>query len=629
MYRVDRVNCFRVWDETDLGNVIEGDLPAESPLDMPVQRFSERPSRHFLPSPCHILGRRLFLIGGCLAIGLLCAWEMARPLAADGMDLWDLMLATLFFSLFGWISFGFLSGLAGFTALVGTGPGLPRWLAKSRLPARRTAILVPIYNEAVGAVFARLETMVRSVEATGVGYLFDLFILSDSLQLAEPAEYRAFRRLRQKAGMALYYRRRPANIARKPGNIQEWVERFGGAYENMIVLDADSLMTGDTLAMLAATMEANDQVGLIQTIPAIYNGRTLFARWQQFASAIYGPVANAGLIWWSGSEATFWGHNAILRVRAFAESCGLPILSGREPLGGHIMSHDMVEAALLRRRGWAMHMIGLPAGSYEEFPPTLLDHAVRDRRWCQGNLQHLRLMGAAGFHWISRLQLLMGASAYLTSPLWLLLLIASIAEPFRAGLPGSAITPSGWLLALTLTLLFGQKLLALLWLTVDHRLRASLGGTRRVVASIAIEIPLSILMAPITMLTQTMGIIDIIRGRASGWSPQRRDADGIEFAEVWSRYRWHVGVSSIFWIAILAGVEGSLWTLPVALSLAAAPWLAAASARVDIGDRLAAKGLFAAPGESPKAGADSYGLDLAGHWARSLSRQSYHRLLKP
>jgi membrane glycosyltransferase len=397
----------------------------------------------------------------------------------------------------------------------------------------------------------------------------------------------------------------------------------------MIVLDADSLMTGDALAMLAATMEANDHIGLIQTIPEIHNGRTLFARWQQFASAIYGPVANAGLQWWSGSEATFWGHNAILRVRAFAESCGLPTLSGREPLGGHIMSHDMVEAALLRRRGWAAHMISLPGGSYEEFPPTLLDHAVRDRRWCQGNLQHLRLMGAAGFHWVSRLQLLMGASAYLTSPLWLLLLIASIAEPFRAGLLGWAIMPSGWLLALTLTLLFGQKLLALLWLAVDHRLRASLGGTRRVIASISVEIPLSILMAPITMLTQTMAIIDIIRGRASGWSPQRRDTDGIDFADAWSRYRWHVAVSSLFWVAILAGVEGALWMLPVALSLAAAPWLAAASARVDLGDRLAAKGLFVAPAESPKAGVDTYGLDLARHWARSLYRQSYHRLLKP
>lgn len=629
MYRVDRVNCFRVWDETDLGNVIEGDLPAESPLDMPVQSFSERASRRFLPSPPYILGRRLFLIGGCLAIGLLGAWEMARPLVADGTDLWDLMLATLFFALFGWISFGFLSGLAGFAALVGSGPGLPRWLAKSRLPTRRTAILVPIYNEAVGAVFARLETMARSIEATGVSRLFDLFILSDSLQLAEPAEYRAFRRLRQKAGIKVYYRRRSANIARKPGNIQDWVERFGGAYEYMIVLDADSLMTGDAMAALAATMEANPHVGLIQTIPAVHKGRTLFARWQQFASAIYGPVANAGLIWWSGSEATFWGHNAILRVRAFAESCGLPTLSGREPLGGHIMSHDMVEAALLRRRGWAVHMIGLRGGSHEEFPPTLADHAVRDRRWCQGNLQHLRLIGAAGFHWVSRLQLLMGASAYLTSPLWLLLLIASLIEPFRAGLRGSAIMPSGWLLALTLTLLFGQKLLAILWLTVDHRLRATLGGTRRVIASISVEIPLAILMAPITMLTQTMGIIDIIRGRASGWSPQRRDADGTVFAEVWLRYRWHVAVSSLFWVAILGGVEGSLWTIPVALSLVAAPWLAAASARVDLGDRLAAKGLFVGPGELPEAGADSQGLDSARHWAHSRYRQSYHRLLKP
>jgi membrane glycosyltransferase len=550
---------------------------------------------------------------------------MARPLAADGMDLWDLMLATLFFGLFGWISFGFLSAVAGFWSLLGRGTGLPRWIERTRLPSRRTAILVPVYNEAIGPIFGRLEAMARSIDATGVSQQFDMFVLSDSGPRAEAAEYRAFSSLRRRAPMAVYYRRRPENHARKPGNIAEWVRRFGGGYEHMIVLDADSLMTGNALAILAATMEANPRIALIQTIPAVHNARTLFARWQQFASAIYGPIANAGLQWWSGSEATFWGHNAIVRVKAFAESCGLPTLSGREPFGGHIMSHDMVEAALLRRHGWATHMISLPDGSYEEFPPTLLDHAVRDRRWCQGNLQHLRLIGAAGFHWVSRLQLLMGASAYLTSPLWLLLLLASLVEPFRAGLTRWEIMPSGGLLGLTLALLFGPKLLALGWLLVDDRLRASLGGTRRVIASLSIEIPLSMLVAPTTMLTQTMAIIDILRGRPSGWAPQRRNADGICFAEAWSRYRWHVAVAALFWLAMVLGVAGALWTMPVAISLVSAPWVAMASARIDLGDRLAARGLLLAPGES----ADRPDALPRHSWAEALRQRSDHRLLKP
>ena len=629
MYRFDRFNSAAAWITSEYEKIIWSDLPPESPLDMPAQNFSDTPSPHRLLSSPSIVGRRLFLIGGCFIIGLFAAQEMARPFAADGMDFWDVALTVLFFGLFAWISFGFLSGLAGLQTLISSGPGLPRWLARPRAPKRRTAILVPIYNEAIGPVFGRLEAMAKSVEATGFGHLFDMFILSDSAVQAEAEEYRAFASLRSRVGCALYYRRRPANIGQKPGNIAEWVKRFGSAYDHMVVLDADSLMTGNALAMLAANMEADPRIGLIQTVPAIHKGHTLFARWQQFASAIYGPVANAGLQWWSGSEATFWGHNAIIRVRAFAESCGLPTLPGPAPFGGYIMSHDMVEAALLRRLGWAVHMISLPDGSYEESPPTLLDHAVRDRRWCQGNLQHLRLLDAGGFHWVNRLQLFMGASAYLTSPLWLLLLIASLIEPFRAGLPSWVIMPSGWLLALTMILLFGSKLLALIWLSIDHRLRASLGGGPRIIASVSLEIPLSIVMAPIVMLTQTMAIIDILRGRASGWKSQRRDADGIRFDEAWPHYRWHVVVGSIFLAAILLGIQGAVWTLPVAVSLIAAPWLAMASARVDLGTKLAAKGLFLAPGEWPAVGMHAHTLEPVHHWACSLRERLDHRLLKP
>jgi membrane glycosyltransferase len=629
MYRPASVSSFARASGAEFRHLVDRDLPPEARLEMPVQDFAASPSLEGTLGPDPILGRRLFLILGCLGIGLFAAREMAMPLTADGMNAWDLMLAALFFGLFAWISFGFLSALAGFWALIGTGPGLPRRLARSRLPVRRTAILVPVYNESIGPVFARLETMATSIEAIGLSHLFDMFVLSDSREQAEPVERSAFRRLRKRVRMAVYYRRRPVNTARKPGNIAEWVQRFGGSYENMIVLDADSLMSGIAMARLAATMEADQRIGLIQTVPALHKARTLFARWHQFASSAYGPVASAGLQWWSGSEATFWGHNAIVRVRAFAESCGLPTLSGREPFGGHIMSHDMVEAALLRRRGWSVHMISLPDGSYEECPPTLPDHALRDRRWCQGNLQHLRLIDAAGFHWVSRLQLLMGASAYLTSPLWLLLLMANLIEPFRAGLTRWVIMPSGWLLVLTMILLFGPKLLALAWLSVDHRLRASLGGTRRVAASVAIEIPLSVLVAPLTMLTQTLAIIDIVRGRPSGWAPQRREADGMAFADAWPRYRVHVALGSIFWLAILAGVDGALWTLPVAISLIAAPWLAMFSARVDLGDRLAARGLLLAPGESHDRVQHFEAIHPVPRWAELLRTPSDHRLLNP
>jgi len=555
------------------GDANRADLPREAPLDMPIQDLDEAPPLPMEPEtqPDGIFQRRLFLVAGSFTLGLAAAQEMAAPLAVDGIDLIDALFFLLFFGLFAWIAFGFLNAMAGFAVMLGTGPGMPRWLAQARLPKKRTAILLPIYNEDVTAVFRRLRAMSDSVVSVGAADLFDFFVLSDSHAENEAAERAAFRALRETSRVPVYYRRRTRNIARKPGNIADWVRRFGGAYAHMIVLDADSLMSGAAMARLAAAMEARPGVGLLQTIPAIINGNTFFARWNQFAAVAYGSVASAGMQWWSGSEATFWGHNAIIRVSAFAQSCGLPLLTGREPFGGHVLSHDMVEAALLRRRGWAVHMVMLPEGSYEEFPPTLMDHAIRDRRWCQGNLQHVRLLGTAGFHWVSRLQLLMGASAYLTSPWWLLMLAMGLLEPLRAGSAGMILLPSTWLLALTVVLLVGPRLVALLWLGVDSRLREALGGTRRVIATVLLEIPLSAFVAPLTMVTQTMAIIDILRGRPSGWSPQRREADGIAATDALRHYRLHMTLGGLFLVAIVAGVNGAMWTLPVALSLLAAP----------------------------------------------------------
>ena len=579
------------------------DLPPEAPIAMPAQDFATAPPLSVAPERGgHTLPRRAFLVLATTLLGLAGAREMVAPLAQNGIDILDAGYFLLFFALFSWISFGFLNAAAGFLVLVRTGPGLPRPLAQARLPISRTAVLVPIYNEEIEPLFARLRAMVQSVEGVGGKGLFDFFILSDSHEVNEPGERFAFHRLREDSAVPVYYRRRPLNEARKPGNIANWVTRFGGWYEHMIVLDADSLMSGAAMARLASLMDARPHVGLVQTVPAIVNGRTLFARWQQFAATAYGPVASAGLRWWSGAEATFWGHNAIIRTRAFAESCGLPLLSGREPFGGHIMSHDMVEAALLRRRGWAVHMLPLPDGSYEEFPPTLIEHAIRDRRWCQGNLQHVRLLGTAGFHWVNRLQLFMGASAYVTSPLWMLLLLASFLEPMRDGDNTVGLLPSGWLLLTTIVLLFGPRLIALAWASIDHDLRAQLGGGRALLASMCLEIPISILVAPILMVTQTSGVIDILRGRPSGWVPQQRASTGLHWSEVQGRYRWHMVLGVGFTIIAFSGVGGTMWALPVAAGLLLAPVTALVTSRIDIAERLSMRGIFLTEGRAPRPG---------------------------
>jgi len=571
------------------------DLPPEAPLAMPVQDFHDCPPLAHRTAPRAHWARRGFLVAGSGLIGFGASLGIAALLALDGYDALDQVLALLSLLLFAWIGFGLLTAGAGLVVSIRDRGKLERALPA---PSRPVAILVPVYNEDIAAVGARIMRMAADLARLEAQSLFHFFVLSDSCASVEATERAEIRKLRYPGGCELFYRRRPVNEARKPGNIADWVRRFGSAYESMIVLDADSRMSGEAMVRLAAEVEAEETVGLIQTNPQLTAARTLFARWQQFSVAFYGPVFSAGLNWWSGDEATFWGHNAIVRVRAFAQSCGLPRLPGPAPLGGEIMSHDMVEAALLRRRGWRTRMMVLRSGSYEESPPTLVDHAIRDRRWCQGNLQHLRLLDAAGLHWISRLQLLMGASSYLTSPLWLLLLGIGAIESLRVGGPIASTETPLWLIAITAVLLFGTKLLALTWALFDRALVRSLGGWRRVLLSMLAEIPLSILVAPIMMASQCRSIVEILRGRQSGWQPQRRDTDGLGLVEAFGYYAPHVLLGLPFWLMTMGDLGTGLWQLPVTIGLLGSPFVAAWTSRADWGAALARHGLFAAdPGE--------------------------------
>jgi len=583
-------------------NMSAADLPAEAPLAMPVQDFQRYPAlTHRLTT--RWLWRRGFLIVGSGLIGFSASVGIAAMLALDGYDLVDQILALLSLMLFSWIAFGLLNACAGLVVAIRNRHAPQPPLSA---PSRAIAVLLPVYNEDMDAVGRRIARMTADLERIGMAPLFHFFVLSDSREEAEPTERASCRLLRRRGGSPIYYRRRPLNEARKPGNIAEWVRRFGGAYESMLVLDADSRMSSEAMARLASAIEADPTIGLVQTNPLLTAGQTLFARWQQFVAAFYGPIFSAGLNWWSGDEATFWGHNAIIRVRAFAESCGLPTLPGREPLGGHIMSHDMVEAALLRRRGWKTRMMVLRSGSYEECPPTLMDHAVRDRRWCQGNLQHLRLLDSVGLHWVSRLQLLMGASSYLTSPLWLLLLVIGILQSFRVGGPLAGPGTPGWLITMTLLLLFGPKLLALIWATFDRGLVKMLGGWRAIGLSMLADIPLSIVVAPIMMASQCLAIVEILTGRPSGWHPQRREAQGVPLGSAFEFYRWHVVLGLPFWIVSIADLGTGIWQLPVAIGLLGAPFIAAWTSRADWGERAARRGLFSAdPGEPGPACAGS------------------------
>jgi membrane glycosyltransferase len=606
------------------------DTPPETPIEMPTQALDQSPNSGPVPrtSPDGMLERRLLLLLGTLILGTFGAGEITKSLAGDGISLIDMLLMGLFFVLFAWISFGFLNAAAGFLLLM-SGRSVPTPAADpSAIPTGRTAILLPIHNEEVEPVFARLRAMTRSIAAAGGAHLFEVFILSDSRPEREAAEHRAFRRLRGLSPLPIYYRRRILNEGRKPGNIADWVRRHGGGYDYMLVLDADSLMSGAAMMRLAAAMDRHPRVGLLQTIPIVIGGETLFGRWQQFCARLYGPTSSAGLLWWSGAESSFWGHNAIIRTIAFAEACGLPKLSGPEPFGGHVMSHDMIEAALLRRRGWACHMVAMQDGTYEEYPPTFVEHAARDRRWCQGNLQHLRMLHTGGLRWVSRLQLLMGASAYLTSPLWLMLLCASAIVAAHSEGEIQIIAPSGWLLAVTVVLLFGPKFMALFWMMSDPVRRQSFGGGWALIKGVLADIPISILAAPMMMMTQTLAIGDILRGRPSGWAAQRRTSDGIHVADAARASKWHLVVGAAMAVFAIFGSQSAIWMSPIFAGLLVSPLLIAWTSRASLGLSSREHGFFLIPEErrpsplirSAQPSPEDRGEPAAqadGHWAMS------------
>ena len=413
----------------DMGSSLGSSMPGFAPLAMPAQsfrRFSRR-DRRALVAPRIArppILTRLFVFGGAFALTAYGAEQMFKVVSVGTITPLEWAMVVLFVITFSWVTLSLTASIAGFVWLLAR---RGRRAPPPRL-RERTAVVMPIYNEAPSRVFGAMQAIFEDVERTGQDQAFDFFLLSDTTHAnVWIAEERAFVAMRARLPHArLYYRRRRKNLSRKAGNIADFVTHWGGHYPHMVVLDADSLMTGEAIVGLAAAMEADPDAGIIQSLPLIVNRNTMFARLQQFAARIAGPVIGAGLNAWMGRDGNYWGHNAIIRTRAFADHCGLPDLPGKPPFGGHILSHDFVEAGLIRRAGYTVYMLPDLAGSYEESPPSLIDLATRDRRWCQGNLQHVRIIGARGFTLATRQHLAHGIMGYLVSPLWMAQLLVGI-----------------------------------------------------------------------------------------------------------------------------------------------------------------------------------------------------------
>ncbi|MDB5528701.1 MAG: glucan biosynthesis glucosyltransferase [Devosia sp.] len=491
--------------------------------------------------------------------------------------------------------------LSGFWLVWGGAAGIIGLFVRHRAPSfdaqqtprGLTAILVPIYNEDPLVTFARVAAMNRSLRTLGIHDRFHIAILSDTTALEVAAmEAVWFQQLVAEPDSAgrIFYRRREQNIGKKAGNIEDFVTSSGGAYDYMLILDADSLMEGATIGEMARRMDADPDLGLLQTLPRIINARSFFGRSMQFSSAYLSPAFSRGASVLQGNEGPYWGHNAIVRVSAFAANCGLPVLSGKPPYGGHILSHDYVEAALLARGGWKVHLDPFLGGSFEEGPENLVEYAKRDRRWCQGNLQHRRLMFAPGLRLWSRFIFLQGIMAYLASPLWLVLMGVSILAammPEPAARPASELFIDGvWSLAAGVALLLVLPKVLILIRGVFDRENRRFGGTLRAGFSVLLEIIFSTLLAPILLMLQSRAVMQVLLGLDGGWPATQRSENHLDLRDSFANSWWIMLIGAVTMLATLVfAPKIALWVAPAMLPAVFAPVLISVSSRVATGKR--------------------------------------------
>ncbi len=583
-------------------------MPRRAPLPQPVQHLN----RHYRDTAAPL--RRASRIAGLWRVmtfvpalvttaGVIAAFT--NWFATDnGVSVFEFCVIALIAFTFFWIALSVSTATLGIGSLILTRRRPANLGAADGGPVEplNVALLVPVYNESPADVFGNAAAMLNALRRADHPHHFDLFVLSDTRDAAiATQEERAFHALRARAhpGCGVYYRRRADNIDRKVGNLKDWVQSWGGGYDAMLVLDADSLMSGRAITDLTDALSRDPSAGLIQSFPMLFGAQSVFGRVQQFANRIYGFALAEGLAKWTDREGNYWGHNAIIRCGAFAASAGLPRVRdfrGNEQL---ILSHDFVEAGLLRRAGWGVRFLPRITGSYEEVPATLIDYVLRDRRWCQGNLQHLRLLASRGFHTVSRFHLISGAMGYLVSPAWLALLVVwaliGNGQEQNVILYFSGLNPQVdwpltdsrsnlWILLFMYSMLLAPKLMSA---GAIHRAgipMRDVGGLGQFVASVLAEIALSIAYAPILMVQQSIAVIRTVLGQRETWTPQSRG--GRVNYPLATLVKFHA-LETVLGVLLLIGMAMgivTLWLLPIAISLAFAVPLSALSG-VDMGAR--------------------------------------------
>jgi membrane glycosyltransferase len=523
------------------------------------------------------------------ALGL----AMARLVGAGGWGWPHLLILLLFLIGLPWSLMGFWNSVIGFVILklardpaLYTNPALRR-VSDSAPITLETAICIAVRHEEVPRVFARLEAMVESLLATGAADRFAFHLLSDSARpeicAAEEQAFAALQARFPQAGL-LHYRRRSSNDGFKAGNLREFAERHVGRTDLMLVLDADSLMSGRAMLRLVRAMQANPRLGILQSLVVGRPATSGFARIFQFGMRHGMRTHTTGLAWWAGADGPYWGHNAILRLAPFVAHCDLPRLPGRPPLGGVVLSHDQVEAVLMQAAGYEVRVIADEFESWEENPPSLPDFITRDLRWCQGNMQYLKLILRPGLTPLGRLQLVNAVMMYMGAPSWVLMLAAGLAAAL-IGRPGAASGsfPTELAFAMYFGMMaigFAPRLLGVLEMLTSRAGRQRYGGAARLVASAAVDALFTLLIGPLVMIAQARFVIGLFFGKRMAWEAQARDGHAVPLAEAARGTVPQMLFGAVFVAALLAIAPGALiWASPtLAACLLAIPftcWTAA------------------------------------------------------
>jgi membrane glycosyltransferase len=554
-----------------------------------------------------LAGRRWLVLA--LNVATFCGlmWALARVLGAGGWTVTDMVIFVAFAFGAPWTVLGFWNAMLGFWLLHGRKDGLAQvapyiHAGETHEPLTiRTAILMTLRNEDPARAFARLRVVKASVDATGQGKAFDYFVLSDT-NLADVAEQEAelARIWRRELGDAsrLVYRRRTDNEGFKAGNVRDFCERWGDRYELMLPLDADSVMSGEAILRLARMMQAYPKLGILQSLVVGMPSSSAFARVFQFGMRHGMRAYTMGQAWWTADCGPFWGHNAMVRIAPFRDQCHLPILPGKPPMGGHVMSHDQVEATLMRRAGYEVRVLPVENGSWEENPPTMLDFAKRDLRWCLGNLQYVKLLDIPGLKLMSRFQLVWAILMFIGLPAWTLM-IALL--PLKVIEDRNIINyPSG--LAATLYVVFflmylSPKIAGLADILLTRGGVESYGGRARFLMSAAIELVFSFLQGAVSSFRTTVFMIGLAFGKSSiGWNGQARDAKALSVATAFAGLWPHL-VFGIYVVGLLAILSPKVmwWAMPLLAGYLVAIPFAVSSASPAIGRWFVGMGLCGIP----------------------------------